>query len=74
LPSCGAPGSCNLDLVAEPADAQNLLSLTDSKGNRDQLGLAGQEHRRETHHGVLFGIYMVSTVVTTCQPSGSLTQ
>jgi hypothetical protein len=36
---CGAADPRNLDLVAEPTDAQNLLSLADGKGNRDQLGL-----------------------------------
>src|SRR5258705_13652482 len=56
LPSYGAADPRTLDLVAEPTDAQNLLSLADSKGNRDQLGLAGQKHRRETHHGMLFGV------------------
>jgi len=46
----------NHDLVAEPTDAQDLLALADGKGNRDQLGLARQQHRRETHHGMLFGV------------------
>jgi hypothetical protein len=46
----------NLDPVAEPTNAQNRLSLADGKGNRDQLGLARQQHGRETHHGMLFGI------------------
>jgi hypothetical protein len=33
LPSYGAADPRNLDLVAEPTDAQNLLSLADGKGN-----------------------------------------
>ena len=44
MPSYGAADPRNLDLVAEPTDAQNLLSLANRlanrKGNRDQLGLA----------------------------------
>jgi len=42
LPSCGSADPRNLDLVAEPTDAQNLLSLADGKGNEDQLGLASR--------------------------------
>jgi hypothetical protein len=33
LPSCGAVDPRNLNLVAEPTDAQSLLSLADGKGN-----------------------------------------
>ena len=69
----GAGDSRDLDLVAEAADAQDLLRPAHREGHRDELRLAGQQHRQNRTTACFSasppGSITASTVVTTCQPS-----